>query len=1194
MAKGMTFRAVAKLDDKQLKAGIKSAQGYIGKFASYVKGAFAFTGLANLSRQLISATKDFESAMARVQAVSNASGKGFEMMYNEARRLGETTRYTATEAANALENLTRNGVQAADATKMLASVLQMAQANSISLADAANIITNSLNMFGMAADEAAKVNDVYSNTASHAATNVQELFNAMTNLAPAAHTLGFTIEETSAAIGALAQKGVKGFDAGTQLRMALTKLADPKIIKKMNEMGVAIDENTMRSERYLGTVKRLQDAHLSLSDLVGIFSQKGAIGMQQLIASYDDFERLTKSNEKSMGVATRMYNQAIGSVQKELDILKSKWESLLISIGEQNSGAIKGLIIILQQIIENFKTVGGTIQNLSIVILPSMAKALYNASARAVSFSAAVSGIKAAMGGWVTILTTVITLVGNYLINAYKEATKHIRETEQIMNDMAASASEAATRFDALKASLENNGFDGISASVEQFIDLMPEFRDAIQAAADAARLSADGGLAYFESRLQEIYELQQEISQMSFLQKAYEEQKQAFASALYRQRNYWNTTSTEQLPAKNLSDWVKELEAQIKVAYPKANKELILSFYNDMADMLMRNANKSLEEREAIFKGFLQGRMIDTSKLEEMQGGTGFRNFLKNIKNVVHTSGWSSKNESYELFDRGVEILGQINALQSTIRNQKYVIAKNTFDNQKASYDRALSDKTMTKDTYATKMYYAADKLKQAALLTGNDSYIKVAEAFEKQFPNPFVHLSSRDDALTGGSHKKTDLEKVQEILSKWLSESKGNDAALKDRAYGTNSGLEWEDTANKLNKDAIGALYSFGNIKELLDKLPDSFKEIYQLLLLDRDILIESAKLDAEISKNFDSDASKKFKKFKIPERGVRDTTTDYKKKPYQIDKEEYELTKKWVEELQRAYEKLEEDTESVNFILYADKIIEALEEAKKQMVDLQTKAQISGYQFELKKLSETLARDGIKGLDQFAQGLDRVISGWKNLQETLSDTDTSSWEQFMAIFNYLVQIADSVFTVIDTFRSLSEVINEFIAKKAALADIQDAAATAANVTATSGAVAAENAEAEALVVKTVAAKGAAEAEKDLAAATVAAQTAANPAIGAASAAATIAAATSTSVGLAAIMAAKNGGIVGGSSYGGDKLFARVNSGELILNRAQQGNLWSIINGKKGLGVGTVDFRISGSNLVGTLNNYQRKIRG
>ena len=338
----MSMKVLLELQTKEFQKGIKSIQRQLDGFAKYIKSAFALGSVTMFGRQMVQVGKDFENAMARVQAVSNATQEEFKKMQAEAQRLGSTTRYTATEAANALENLTRNGMSAANATKALSSVLQLAQANSIGLADAANIITNSLNMFNLGVEQAGRVNDVLSATASHAATDITSLYEAMTNAAPAANVLGFSIEEVSSAIGALAQRGVKGAEAGTKLRIAFQKMADPKVIAKMKEQGIEIDETTMKSEGLLKTVQKLAKANLSLGQLGKIFDAKSAMAIQQLISGLDDLETMLGVTANAAGETERMFNQSVGSVQAELDSLKSMYEGLLITISQKTSGAVKG------------------------------------------------------------------------------------------------------------------------------------------------------------------------------------------------------------------------------------------------------------------------------------------------------------------------------------------------------------------------------------------------------------------------------------------------------------------------------------------------------------------------------------------------------------------------------------------------------------------------------------------------------------------------------------------------------------------------------------------------------------------------------------------------------------------------------------------------------------------------------------
>jgi TP901 family phage tail tape measure protein len=535
--KNQSFNISLKLIKTQFDKGIKSVKKQLRTFGSFVKGAFAVGTITAFGRKMVEVGSDFENAMARVKAVTNASKKEFTMMQKEAQRLGETTRYTASEAASALETLTRNGMSATQATKALSGVLQLAQANSIELAQAADIVTNSLNMFGLSVEETTRVNDVLSSTASNSATDITMLYEALTNAAPAAKVLGFSIEETSAAIGALANKGVKGANAGTALRMALTKMADPKIIRKMQDMGVAIDEQTMKEEGLLATVKRLKDAQLSLSDLVAIFSQRGAVGVQQLVDTYEDFEYMLNITKSSAGTTARMFEQGVGSVKKEVDTLKSAYEGLLITLSQKTSGALKGAIRLLQNLIGNFKTIGGTIMNLASVAIPLLTKHVTNlikvtrTGLKAIKTDAA--AVTTMMGNWIGIIATAVTWIGTALVGAWNRVHGAVRDANKEVAKASAEYRTMRTHATYLidKLGPETNKAT-LAGVITELSEMFPEFSDAIRkAGAEAAKT---GDWEKLKSVLTDIVNLQGQITAKD----VYKAQGEAFTDLFARKLN--------------------------------------------------------------------------------------------------------------------------------------------------------------------------------------------------------------------------------------------------------------------------------------------------------------------------------------------------------------------------------------------------------------------------------------------------------------------------------------------------------------------------------------------------------------------------------------------------------------------------------------------------------------------------------
>lgn len=500
----------------QFSKGIKNIRRQIDTFGRYIRSAFALGSVTAFGRSVVKVGADFEDAMARVRAVTDASSMELKTMRNEAERLGATTRYTATEAAGALENLTRNGMTAAQATRSLSGVLQLAQANSIGLAEAADMVTNTMNMFGLSVNDVSRINDTLSSTAANSATDVTLLYEALVNAAPVANTLGFSLEETSSAIGALAQKGVKGADAGTQLRMALVKLSDPKITKRLRDHGVAIDEETMKSDGLLGTINKLREANLSLTDLTDIFSQKGAAGMSQLISAYGDFERLVGVTGESAGTTERMFSQSVGTMRENIDTLNSAWEAFLIKMQNKTGGVINQAIRFVTGLVRNFNSLGGTLMNLANVIIPLVAgKAL--AMFRSIQTAAKtaktrIEAVKTAFAGMGATVASVVTGVVLTLINKWtqkqRELNTAVRDAEKGMADSAKEMAKMRAAADPLIEKLDKNNLWGV---VDKLTKLFPDFADEIKKAADKA--AETGGYDELKKKLEEIVDLQSKVT---------------------------------------------------------------------------------------------------------------------------------------------------------------------------------------------------------------------------------------------------------------------------------------------------------------------------------------------------------------------------------------------------------------------------------------------------------------------------------------------------------------------------------------------------------------------------------------------------------------------------------------------------------------------------------------------------------
>lgn len=340
-------------DIQNFNKNIKAAQQQLSRFEGVAKnvgssiknvlvGAFAIDSAQRFFSTMVEYGRGFEDQMAKVQAVSNATTKEFQMMREEAARLGSTTRYSASEAARALENLTRNGLSATKATKALANVLQLAGANAIELGEAADIVTNTMNMFELSVEELNRVNDVLSKTTASSATNITDLYEALKYGAPTANLFGISIEEVNAALGVLANNGIKGSQAGTVLRNVLNSLVKPSRQAKDILANLGIDEVTIKMDGLLGTLQKFEG--LNISDFVKVFGKEFGGITKALVNNGDLTSALKGELENSAGTAARMFEQGAGSFNKAVDNFKSAFEGAMIKAFDAIKPALSGVI----------------------------------------------------------------------------------------------------------------------------------------------------------------------------------------------------------------------------------------------------------------------------------------------------------------------------------------------------------------------------------------------------------------------------------------------------------------------------------------------------------------------------------------------------------------------------------------------------------------------------------------------------------------------------------------------------------------------------------------------------------------------------------------------------------------------------------------------------------------------------------
>lgn len=286
---------------------------------------------------------DFDDTMRKVKATSGATGDEFNQLRTKALQMGRDTKFTASESAEAMNYMALAGWDTKDMLNGIGGVMNLAAASGEDLASVSDIVTDNLTAFGMKAKDSAHFADVLAQTSSKANTDVRGLGDAFKYAAPVAGALGYTIEDTSIAIGLMSNAGIKGEKAGTALRTMFTNLAKPtKAMKdKMDELGISITDSNgemlpMRDvmdqlRTKMGGLSKDQQA-AAASTIFGKEAMSGALAV--INASDEDYKKLTKSIDGSSGASKRMANEMEGGIGGAMRKMKSAIESLAISLGD--------------------------------------------------------------------------------------------------------------------------------------------------------------------------------------------------------------------------------------------------------------------------------------------------------------------------------------------------------------------------------------------------------------------------------------------------------------------------------------------------------------------------------------------------------------------------------------------------------------------------------------------------------------------------------------------------------------------------------------------------------------------------------------------------------------------------------------------------------------------------------------------
>ncbi|CAI3519610.1 phage tail tape measure protein [Enterococcus cecorum] len=300
--------------------------------------------LAGLGKKIYDVAGGFDQQMARVNAIADEVGVSYADLRKKAIDLGAQTAFSAKEAAAGMENMASAGFNTKEIYDSMAGVLALAAVSGGDVALAAENSASALRGFGLEASQAGHVADVFAQAAAKTNAEVADMGEAMKYIAPVAHSMGISLEETAAAVGILSDSGIKGSQAGTSLRGALSRLAKPTdaMRETMDALGLSFYDSNGNMKSLADQVGMLKTAFKGLTPeqqqnaLVTLYGQESLSGMLALIsAGPDKLRELTKSFEQSGGAADKMAQQMQNNLPSKIEQMIGALESVAIRIGDK-------------------------------------------------------------------------------------------------------------------------------------------------------------------------------------------------------------------------------------------------------------------------------------------------------------------------------------------------------------------------------------------------------------------------------------------------------------------------------------------------------------------------------------------------------------------------------------------------------------------------------------------------------------------------------------------------------------------------------------------------------------------------------------------------------------------------------------------------------------------------------------------
>ncbi|WP_414051588.1 phage tail tape measure protein [Bacillus pumilus] len=476
------------LDASQFSANVRQVEGQMQQMGNSAKSLSTQMGLIQTAALAVGGAVvagigvsvktagDFEQAMAKVKSISGATGQDFEALRKVAMDLGESTKFTATEAAQGLQYLAMAGFSVKDQIGSLPAVLNMAAAASVDMGTSADIVSNIMTGFGIASEDSTYAVDVLVKTMTSANTDLLQLGDAMKYVAPVATSLGFTFEETAAAVAKMSDAGIQGSMAGTALRAGMLRLANPigRAAKATKAYGIEVQDASGKMKPMPEIIGHLNEklGHLGKAQktaaIASLVGTEAASGFAALLATGEKtLKSYTKSLEESAGTAQSVADVQMDNLYGAFEKFTSALEGVGIKLGNEFLPHLRSIVDHGTKLVDLFSKVNPSVVATGLAMAGTSA-AIALTAASAVKLGFALRGLFAAMGpaGWII---TGLSLLGGLLVG--------VSAGYKAMNTVSLEAANAKQKeVDGINKTIKE--YDGLQAKMKLTNDELLRYLD--------------------------------------------------------------------------------------------------------------------------------------------------------------------------------------------------------------------------------------------------------------------------------------------------------------------------------------------------------------------------------------------------------------------------------------------------------------------------------------------------------------------------------------------------------------------------------------------------------------------------------------------------------------------------------------------------------------------------------------------